>query len=217
MSLIEQYQWMMEKDPERIESYKRHQANDFNKDDEVFTNICDIFPDTIIQPQKHDSYFYVPSSPYVIFLVAQELNKVLEPGSIIYDIGSGIGRVCFLFAHLCPTMKVKGVEYEQEYVDQANKYKEQFSFDNCEFICDDVLNHNFSDANFIYFYAPLVSKQAEQFKAKIRNEVTNCREYGLFSFPRLDVKTRINKQELGIINKLAPEVGENYPIYWSRD
>lgn len=181
MSLVDQWKYSGEGETEEDveQSVARHfkghasicgyDLSDFT--DPRLREILELHPEGIYRPKKDDSYFYVPSSWASIKETAKSINSHLAPGSVIYDIGSGIGRVVLALAVLCPQMWIKGVEYEERYVTLANQNKEKYWANNAEFLCKDALEHNYSDADLIFFFAPLVAKQYADFRSKLAVEL----------------------------------------------
>lgn len=77
----------------------------------------------------------------------------------IFELGSGRGRTCFwLQAFL--NCRVVGIEFVPEFVEQANKIKEQFKVDTVEFRQEDMLEADLTGATAIYLYGTCLEDKA---------------------------------------------------------
>lgn len=73
---------------------------------------------------------------------------------VVYDLGSGYGRVVFYGASIFPKTLFKGVEVVHERVEECRKILKRHDFRNVTFIESDVLNVDFSDGTYFYFFNP---------------------------------------------------------------
>lgn len=96
-----------------------------------------------------------------------ELNNNIESnGGVFYDIGSGNGKLLLQMAVISGFDKYVGIEIEKIRYLYSIDIKNQIEIDNVEFINDDVLNVDISDANFIFLSDVL-------FKEDMRNKILN--------------------------------------------
>lgn len=72
-----------------------------------------------------------------------------EKNMILYDLGSGIGRVCF-FTSIYYGLHSKGVELLPTFIKNATKVKDKYKVSNIEFIEKNWLDVDISDADIIY-------------------------------------------------------------------
>ncbi len=70
---------------------------------------------------------------------------------VVYELGSGRGRVCFWLA-LYKGYKTVGVEYIPTFVERAQKIACYFGVSNVEFRLGDMLTTNLHDASWIYLF-----------------------------------------------------------------
>ena len=82
-----------------------------------------------------------------------------KPGEIFYDLGCGVGKPVFASALLYSFEKTVGVEILPELYNKAMELKERFNKEilpnlpykiSVEFICNDILEQNFSEADIVY-------------------------------------------------------------------
>lgn len=77
-------------------------------------------------------------------------NKInLNLKNKFLDLGSGDGRVVFLASLFCDAT---GIEFEKKLIELSLKYKENLNL-NCNFICDDFNNLNFSKYDILFSYS----------------------------------------------------------------
>ena len=114
------------------------------------TNISkDKYPvDAAIGWRKEDT-----QTPYRII---RYFYQKFPPGhdDVVYDLGSGYGRVIFYGASVFPQTRFKGVELVHERVQECQKVLGSHEFRNVTFIEADVLNVDFSDGTYFYFFNP---------------------------------------------------------------
>ena len=81
-----------------------------------------------------------------------------EKEMIFYDLGSGIGRVCF-FTAIKYELNSKGIELLPTFIKNANKIKDKYKINNLEFIEKNWLDIDISDADIIYIAATCLSDE----------------------------------------------------------
>jgi len=106
--------------------------------------------------------------------VLADIYKALDvkEGSVVYDLGSGDGRVLFYGAHLVPGASYKGIEKNSFalVLFTINKWlhrKEEKT--HVTIIKEDFFKHNLSDATHIFVY--LSPKLLDDLLAKFENEL----------------------------------------------
>ncbi len=70
----------------------------------------------------------------------------------ILDIGSGSGKFCLTAAHHYPQTIFYGIEQRNDLVELCNGLKEKLKLENVVFICNNIININFTDYDHFYFY-----------------------------------------------------------------
>ncbi|MEK7434341.1 MAG: methyltransferase domain-containing protein [Cyanobacteriota bacterium] len=81
-------------------------------------------------------------------------DKILKfinppPNAIFYDLGCGIGRICF-FTSIKYSLYSKGIELLPTFIKNANHIKNKFDVKNILFIEDDWNKIDISDADIVY-------------------------------------------------------------------
>lgn len=102
------------------------------------------------------------------FCALLDLMDIIKPQhqNLFYDLGSGSGKSAFAVKLRYPSLDVKGIELipqlheiaEQklhEYLDKHGHNKDSFGL---RFICDNLLNQNFSDGDIIFINATAYSR-----------------------------------------------------------
>lgn len=81
----------------------------------------------------------------------EKIMQIIKPeaGQVFYDLGCGIGRICF-FTTIKYNLHSKGIELLPTFIEKANQIKNKFKIPNIEFIKEDWLTIDLSDADFIY-------------------------------------------------------------------
>lgn len=135
-------------------------------DDTTKTNYAlseDQVDDFFNQFEKNDDAdFNIPEqvkyepTPYNYVL---EFLNFFKPkkNDVVYDLGSGFGRVVILSALNCDA-KFKGIELAENRVDIANEIREQFGLTNAEFICQNILDADYSDGDIFFCLILLLIK-----------------------------------------------------------
>lgn len=76
---------------------------------------------------------------------------VTKSGQKILDIGSGVGKFCFV-AGAYAEAKFTGVDYRKNFVDLCNDLIDKYEFKNVNFIHSDIINIDFKEYNHFYFF-----------------------------------------------------------------
>ena len=104
-----------------------------------------------------------------------------KKNDIVYDLGSGFGRVVILSALNC-NVKFKGIELAENRVEIANKIKKQFKLSNAEFICKNILDADYSDGDIFFLFNPFtdetLDKVGEELKKIAKNKIIKIATWG---------------------------------------
>lgn len=76
----------------------------------------------------------------------------------VVDLGCGRGRGVFFLAHHYGC-EVQGIDKMKDFIDQAQRLKQQYSVQNVSFLCDDLRSYDFSRATFVFFYGTTFSEE----------------------------------------------------------
>lgn len=79
------------------------------------------------------------------FLCNQRPVKVL-------DIGSGVGKFCFVGAALHPDSEFHGIDIRENFINLSDQLKEQHQLTNASFFLQDVMEMNLTGYHGIYFF-----------------------------------------------------------------
>lgn len=98
---------------------------------------------------------------------------------IVYDLGSGYGRLLLYGAILFPEVKFKGVEYVKERASVVQSIAARFELKNLEQVTADVMTVDYSDGTYFYLYNPffgLMPQVLARFK-----EIARRKSYAIIS------------------------------------
>jgi SAM-dependent methyltransferase len=99
-------------------------------------------------------------SPY--YEIKEFLDLVQpKPGDVVYDLGSGYGRVVFMGALIYPDVTWKGIEFVDERVNSANEVKDKLGLINAQFMQGNVRDMDFSDGDIFYMFNPFSEETLE--------------------------------------------------------
>ncbi len=129
---------------------------------------------------------------------------------VVYDLGSGYGRIVFYGALTTPAF-FKGIEIVPHRVKEATQIKKRFGINNAKFIQGNVLDQDYSDGNFFFLFNPFypetleivgkqLSKIAKNKKITIATWGGPSNEY--FSDQKWLVEQKMENQDSGIANRL---------------
>lgn len=76
---------------------------------------------------------------------------VTKPGQKVLDIGSGVGKFCFVASCYSDAI-FTGVDYREHYIKLCEKLADKYNFENVNFIHDDVVNIDFTKYDSFYFF-----------------------------------------------------------------
>ncbi len=119
-----------------------------------------------------------------------ELNERIDSnGGVFYDIGSGNGKLLLQMSVISGFDKYVGIEIEKIRYLYSIDIKNQIGIDNVEFINDDVLNVDISDATFI-FLSDVMFK--EDMRKKILDMIpSGCNFVAFHDFENCDLLDNI--------------------------
>jgi hypothetical protein len=83
----------------------------------------------------------------------ERLLPLLGADDVLYDLGSGLGKVTLLAGWLTAA-RARGIEYDPAYALRAKTVAERFRFPRVEMIEGDVRSQDLSPGNVFYFYYP---------------------------------------------------------------
>lgn len=128
---------------------------------------------------KNDEWHYVQSDLNKnIFLLKRLDEKGLLSNNLdLCDCGIGFGTILYdLYLQSKEfnntTFKFTGVEKYDTYIDSFNTNLKSYWNDELNIVHDDVMNHDYSNHNFIWFYSPF--KQSNQMMAFIDKVITEA-------------------------------------------
>lgn len=81
-----------------------------------------------------------------------------EPGKVFYDLGCGVGRVCF-FANIKYGLKSYGIDLLPTFINNADKIVKKLNLKNISFLRNNWLEIDFSDADIIYVAGTCLSDE----------------------------------------------------------
>lgn len=76
---------------------------------------------------------------------------VTKPKQRVLDIGSGVGKFCFVAASYSDALYT-GVDYRKHFVDLSKELADKYRFRNVNFIYDDITHLDFSKYDCFYFF-----------------------------------------------------------------
>jgi len=87
-------------------------------------------------------------------LVAKIASNFLcqDDNQRIVDIGSGVGKFCFVAGTLQPKSTFYGIDLRDSFIKLSKKIKKKYSLDNIDFEYRDILETDFSSYDGIYFF-----------------------------------------------------------------
>lgn len=103
-----------------------------------------------------------------------------QPNAIFYDLGSGCGKTLFAAKLAYPRLEVRGIELVADlHALGSQKLVEYLSLNkkfHLQFICDDLLQQDFTDANILFINATAYSVPTwEQINSKLLNLKTGTK------------------------------------------
>ena len=145
---------------------------------EILNKIKEIYRDEEFVNIKWTDLFYLKKGVWVSSNI-DDIAKIAEflkinENSYIVDLGSGDGRVCFVFSLF--GAKIDGIEYNLSFINLSNRIKKHlasyFDTSKVNFIHKDFLDHNLSKYD-ILFYFISGSFDERNLKLKLLKEMKN--------------------------------------------
>jgi len=111
---------------------------------------------------------YVPTRPEVLELVFEALG--LKEGDVLYDLGSGDGRIVIEAAKRYPIKKAVGIELRDELVKEATERVRREGLEGrVEIVHGDFFRVPIKEATVVYMY--LLTSVNEALKPKLKQEL----------------------------------------------
>lgn len=111
----------------------------------------------LLEKGESEIYAYGETPLTTMELISKECG--ITSKDKVYELGCGRGRACFWLKEFVGC-EVVGIDFVPEFIQRANEVKEHFRVEGVEFIEEDFLKTNFSDATLIYLYGTCL-KSAE--------------------------------------------------------
>jgi len=112
-------------------------------------------------------------TPYAMI---RDFVHTIKPkkGDVVYDLGSGLGRVV-LYSAMTTDAMVTGIELLEERVAQAEELKNKFGIENARFIQGNVLGQDFSDGTIFFMFNPFSHETTMEVIRRLRQINTKKR------------------------------------------
>jgi SAM-dependent methyltransferase len=81
----------------------------------------------------------------------------LQPDDVVYDLGSGFGRIPLYGGVRYPQTKFVGLELSEQRTNEAKVAARKMRLDNVTLVAGDVRNHDWSEATVFYMYKPFTA------------------------------------------------------------
>lgn len=152
-----------------------------------------------IAKRADETHRFVPSDTGVVL---ETIDKVrMSAGTVVYDIGAGIGKPSLLMG-LLTEARVVGVEWEPSYCQIATDAARRIGLANVSFIAADALSLDYGDADVFYLYTPFWGRMLEQFVTQkllpvARKKPITVAFHGPDGNPLLDAQWLVLDERLG--------------------
>jgi len=114
--------------------------------------------ETVPKPQRPPDSQMVAYQATPVRIVLEMVDRLgLTADDVFYDLGAGLGRVVFTVG-LTSRARVKGVEIEPEYVDDALHRVRDLNLTRVSFINSDARSVDYSDGTIFFLYTPFKGK-----------------------------------------------------------
>lgn len=124
----------------------------------------------IMQPTGHPEMVYYGPTPARIVLVLAD-NAPWQPGDVVYDLGSGTGRVPILL-NLVTGMKTCGVEYNPALHALASHACARLNLDGVSFVQADAQLADYSAGTVFYMFTPFQGAMFQTVLDRLRDEAS---------------------------------------------
>jgi tRNA G37 N-methylase Trm5 len=123
---------------------------------------------TAQQPQRTPDVVYVPTPQTVVEAMLKIAN--VKPGDIVYDLGSGDGRIPITAVQKFGATSATGIDIDPQRIKEANENAQKAKVtDKVRFLNQDLFTYNFSDATVITLY--LLPSLNEKLRPKLQAEL----------------------------------------------
>ncbi|MCX5708519.1 MAG: methyltransferase domain-containing protein [Candidatus Omnitrophica bacterium] len=92
----------------------------------------------------------------------------LSPEDVMYDLGSGYGRMAFYAALTQPAKKIVGIEYVPERVQRCRQVQKRLGLANVEFRQERVQDADFQDGTVFYLFNPFSEETLNKVTSKLK-------------------------------------------------
>ena len=119
-----------------------------------------------VEKKEHNLYTYGETLISSIDIISKTCE--IEAYDHVFELGCGIGRTCF-WLHFFIRCKVTGIDYIGQFISRANKIKERLNLDRINFIQENYLNVDLTEATVIYLYGTTLDEiEIEQLIEKFK-------------------------------------------------
>ena len=161
--------------------------------DYFLTHLIGVFHTPEHQEAFSDDMRHYYPTPASIF--THLLSNKLSPTDqdVIYDFGSGLGRLPLLTRLLTPALAV-GIEYEPRYHQVAETLIDDLNLDNVRLVCGDAQEVDISDGTIFYFYEPFRGPLLQRVVEKIF-QVAEQRSVTVVSYGKTQCTQYLREQD----------------------
>ena len=153
--------------------FKKYHLSEEILDDEYIDELIGITPkkDRLEDYHSYQNIFGVEQFIYegTPYSTIREFLRIIKPSKddIVYDLGSGYGRIIFYGALTTPAF-YKGVEILPERIASCNKIRTKLKLKNAEFISRNVLEDDFKDGSVFFLFNPFYMETLEKVGEKLK-------------------------------------------------
>ncbi len=123
----------------------------------LFHNPFSISKRFLMSRGEKEIYAYGETPLTSMEIIAKEAK--IGPNDHVFELGFGRGRTCFWLNSFCGC-KVTGIEYIPEFVERANRIKNKLHLKGIEFLCEDMLDADYTEATVCYLFGTCLDDQA---------------------------------------------------------
>ncbi|MCG2711601.1 MAG: class I SAM-dependent methyltransferase [Candidatus Omnitrophica bacterium] len=140
-----------------------------------------------------EKYFYDDYyTPYAVMRNIMEKIE-LQPEDVLYDLGSGYGRILFYALFVTKVGRCKGIELIPGRVKAALKAKDVLGLKDVDFVQGNVCEENFEDGTVFFMYNPFGRQTTKVVVNKLRN-IAKRKKIKVISWGR-EITDFLNKQK----------------------
>jgi hypothetical protein len=127
--------------------------------------------DSVRLPKRHPDDVHLERTPAVIVLEMLDHLGDIQTATV-YDLGSGLGHVLFLFSLLTPC-KCIGVEAENAYIVYSRKIQKTLNLTQIDYINDNVLHVLLTNGDIFFMFTPFTGLTMRTILATLRDMSQN--------------------------------------------